>query len=900
MRTFTYLLTFLLATTLSGQTLTGHVRDSTGEAVPFASVVATSCHNEQVIAYTSTDDRGRYQISVKATGCDTIVLTARGLGYRTGTVRLPAQRLPAVQDFVLAAVALQEVVIKAKTPPVVARRDTTEYDVKSFSDSTEFSVEDLLKKLPGVKVSEQGIVTYNGKTVERVLIEGDDLFSQNYPLATRNIRADMISKVQVIDRYQENPLMKGIQESDRMVMNLKIKPERKRSLSGSVTGGLGYGGETKARTHANLFSLSRKDKLYCIGNANNTGENPLSDVDFLSRGDVFDPNRQSLQNSPLQMRSLLQTPAMQKVGLPAAYTQANLSGVFCLGSVLPVSPHFKVKTSAWLGGERLRQQSASHTRYLLDGSTLDISETQAVSLRRDVRNFQSEAEHYSPDKKKSLRSFLKISGRPIAGDLDLLRSQPGSGDFQVKSPSDERTLEAFGSIEYTLKRRENTALQLIGKTAWHRARHSLHPQYTWYAQAFGLDSTYNRLRQNAGQQQSRSVASARLLTVRKSVQWLLETGADAHWGQLQSDLLLENASGETWQPSPGDYRNDLRLQSLRWFANLSAARTFGNFLLRARLHQRYQPLRLTAPGLAQPTARLWATEPRLDLRYTPGERSTFNAYYALRQNAPDLTDLHPAALFTDYALAERGLPSLTFAPKQQAALIYYFNDRLRQFSWNVGTNAQRTDNEFGTQYQISPYLSVQEKFRPVQSASWSLNAAIDRFFKNISCRVEAGGSMTALQERARINSDVLRDLDTRNYALNLGGGTAFDTWVNVVLSSRGSWSVVRSEAVAPLRTVAWFSTAQVLVRPSKKFDLKIFVHHTANRTQAGAAYRHFYASDCIGRLRLPRWHSEVELTAFNMLGQSRFEQVFADAFFQNTTAVTAVQPFFVLSWDRRF
>ncbi|HND88500.1 MAG TPA: carboxypeptidase-like regulatory domain-containing protein, partial [Saprospiraceae bacterium] len=442
MRTLACLLIPLLATTLSAQKITGYVRDSIGEAIPFASVVATSCHHEQVLAYTSTDERGRYQISIKATDCDTIALTARGLGYRTGTVRLPGQQLPAAQDFVLASTALQEVVIRAKTPPVVARRDTTEYDVKSFSDSTEFSVEDLLKKLPGVKVSEQGIVTYNGKTVERVLIEGDDVFSQNYPLATRNIRADMISKVQVIDRYQENPLMKGIQESDRMVMNLKIKPDRKRTLSGSVAGGLGYGDELKARAHTNLFSLSRKDKIYCIGNANNTGENPLSEVDFLSRGDVFDPNRQALQNSPLQVSSLLQTPAMQRVGLPQAYTQANRSGVFYLGDVLPVSPHVKLKTSAWLGGERLRQQSASHTRYLLDCTTLDIAEAITASQQRSTRNLQSEAEYYSPDKKRSLRSFLKFSDRPAANSLDLLRSQPGSNSLRIGSPGEGRASDA--------------------------------------------------------------------------------------------------------------------------------------------------------------------------------------------------------------------------------------------------------------------------------------------------------------------------------------------------------------------------------------------------------------------------------------------------------------------------
>ncbi|MDO8365236.1 MAG: carboxypeptidase-like regulatory domain-containing protein, partial [Saprospiraceae bacterium] len=222
------------ATSVSyGQSIVGLVHDSLNNPISFASVVATSCQDDQVLAFTNTDDQGRFQLTVK-TGCDSITVAARSLGYRTKSYRIAIRDLPAEREFVLASTVLEEVMVHGKTPPVIARNDTTEYNVASFSDSTEVSVEDLLKKLPGVRVAENGLITYNGKTVERVMIDGDDLFSQNYTLATRNIRADLISKVQVIDRFQENPLLKGIQESDRMVMNLKIKPERKRTLSGNA------------------------------------------------------------------------------------------------------------------------------------------------------------------------------------------------------------------------------------------------------------------------------------------------------------------------------------------------------------------------------------------------------------------------------------------------------------------------------------------------------------------------------------------------------------------------------------------------------------------------------------------------------------------------------------------
>jgi hypothetical protein len=111
--------------------------------------------------------------------------------------------------------------------------------------------------------------------VEKVMIEGDDLFNQNYTIGTRNIRADMIDKIQAIDRYQDNPLFKGISESERMVLNLTIREDKKYKISGSTTTGAGFGGRARGQTHINLISITKKSKSYILGNANNTGNNAL-------------------------------------------------------------------------------------------------------------------------------------------------------------------------------------------------------------------------------------------------------------------------------------------------------------------------------------------------------------------------------------------------------------------------------------------------------------------------------------------------------------------------------------------------------------------------------------------------------------------------------------------------
>ncbi|MEQ1744564.1 MAG: hypothetical protein ABMA02_04005 [Saprospiraceae bacterium] len=112
-----------------------------------------------------------------------------------------------------------------------------------------------------------------------------------------------------------------------MVFNLTIKEEKKRSTSGSVTGGLGGGGDLRAKLHTNLFSLTRRDKTYLIGNANNSAESSLGAVQMIQVGDPFDRNRQSLQNNPLRPEMPIGPNPFQSLGLPAGFTQTNASAL---------------------------------------------------------------------------------------------------------------------------------------------------------------------------------------------------------------------------------------------------------------------------------------------------------------------------------------------------------------------------------------------------------------------------------------------------------------------------------------------------------------------------------------------------------------------------------------------
>jgi len=880
----------------NSQTIGGHIQDADGTALPFASVVASACVDEQVLAFATSDEKGAYQLTIKTT-YDSILLTARCLGYTSSVKKVPVTAFTRL-DFQLISSVLQEVLIRAKTTPIIVRKDTTEFNASSFSDSTEFSVEALLKKLPGVQIDANGRISYHGKTVDRVLVEGDDLFSQNYQIATRNIRADMISKVQVIDRYEENPIMKEFSTSDRTVMNLKIKPDRKRGLTGSATAGLGYGAEGKVRGHFNLFSLSRKDKLYLIGDANNTGENTTS-VDQLSRSDPSDPNQQVLQGNILDKRSLVSTPQYETAGLPRSFTSTNRSGLVFIGEILPISDHFKIKISSWLARERLWQASDAGTNIQLEPNNLTISEQKQHNSTQGIRNFQTEITYFAPDKKHSLRSFIKINGNPNHYNVQTLRNQTGSGPNTIRNQGETRQGDALLSLEYTYQYQPDALFQIIGKSAGEQYQNKLNPSYTAYAAFFGIDSNYTQLRQQANLRQFKQLLLGRFLLNRNGFQWQLELGGENYTGKVQSDLQLKTERGGSFTPNDSFYRNTLRFYAPQAYALVGLTRKIGFWQLQAQIKPRYQPLSTHGLDLNTQDGQTWALEPEGNIRFKPNDQNLITAYYRYRQTAPEIITLFTSYLFSDYQTLQKGLNSLGLVTGHSAGLYYHYIDRPKQLSLHASLGFQNTLQQFGGQYKINPYLTVQELYRPVQSTILNASLGGSRYVPKISCRIELEALFARFQQVARLNERGSGVFNTTLPLVKLGFGTAFNTWVNVILNTQYSLYLTQNEN-NHAQVSSWTSTFQIKVRPSKIFNAQLNIYHTANKTNPTLPYRSFLTSEMTAAYSLPKWHSNIMFQAFNLLNNRRFEQVSATGFYQFRTGVEAVQPFFVLAWDYGF
>ncbi|MGB5941748.1 MAG: carboxypeptidase-like regulatory domain-containing protein [Leeuwenhoekiella sp.] len=264
--------------------LTGTVKDSLGTPLELANVIATKTSDGAMESYGISNTSGYYQFSLPSGEKYTIVASFLGLAPTTKEVDLTEANENQTLDFVLfpAADQLNDVELIYEMP-VVVRGDTIVYNTDSFTNGTEQKLGDVLKKLPGVTVTDDGEIEVEGQRVQKVMIEGKDFFDGDSKLATKNIPADALSKVEVLKNYNEVDQMRGLgNDQGNIAINLKLKEGKENFWFGEVQGGLGASDRTRYLGSAKLFYYSPKTSINFIGNSNNTGDVPFTFRDYFN------------------------------------------------------------------------------------------------------------------------------------------------------------------------------------------------------------------------------------------------------------------------------------------------------------------------------------------------------------------------------------------------------------------------------------------------------------------------------------------------------------------------------------------------------------------------------------------------------------------------------------------
>ena len=275
---------FLLITSISfSQNIRfeGVIQDSGKLPLEMANVMALNQGTKAMDAYAITNDKGKFVLNLKPNATYSIKLSY--LGMQNKEIIVTTQNDNMIQNITMEQGGIElEGVEVVREMPVSIKGDTIVYNADSFKTGTERKLEDILKKLPGVEVNADGEIEVEGKKVTKLMVEGKDFFDGDTKLGVKNIPADAIDKIQVLRNYNENSILKGVENNqDNIAMNIKLKSGKKNFWFGDMTAGIGVGHqEERYLVNPKLFYYNPKYSINIITNFNNIGELPLTVQDY--------------------------------------------------------------------------------------------------------------------------------------------------------------------------------------------------------------------------------------------------------------------------------------------------------------------------------------------------------------------------------------------------------------------------------------------------------------------------------------------------------------------------------------------------------------------------------------------------------------------------------------------
>jgi len=410
MKTTLLILFSLIACHTQAQTLRGQVTDSlTREPLPGATVTLHREGETSILDYAITDGEGWF--SFKRSEVKALNISITYLGYKKKT--LPAilgkeMRIELLSD----AIALKEVTIQSGR--ISMRQDTIKYDLARFATSKDSNVKDVLKKLPGIDVDENtGQISYQGKAISHFYVEGMDVTGGSYNQVNENLKADAVESAEVIERHQPIRSLRNKVPTDKIALNLKLKPEARAKWIWNTQASFGYGDEALYDARLNALQLAKSKQGLYTYKGNHSGKDLTTELKQLTSNDVHQPD---------EVPSIIGLPTFS-MPLEKHRLLDNDTHLLSLNRIRRKDEIKQNRLSfRYLHDEQGRKQGTDET-YHYPSDTLRIVDTQDHRLRTDL--LRADWDYEKNGDQAFTRNVLTFQGKradalsDMYGDVDL-------------------------------------------------------------------------------------------------------------------------------------------------------------------------------------------------------------------------------------------------------------------------------------------------------------------------------------------------------------------------------------------------------------------------------------------------------------------------------------------------
>lgn len=738
----------------------GVVLDSINKPIPYVQIILKPSEGKTAINFTQSNNKGEYCLQTKSGG--EFLLEFRAISFRTVVYPLTIIESEREQEIIINPIlktqplSIKEVTLMGQRP-ITIKRDTVIFKTSAFIKGDEKVAEDILKRLPGISVSENGAITWQGKEIEKVMVEGDDLFGKGYRLVSRNLHANVIDKVEVYERYSHNSLLKDIEYSNRVALNLTLREDVRLTFFGNTS--LGY---TSNNTHAvrgNVMSLGKTEKFYFFGNSNRVGMSPTGDIEHFI----------NIQNTDNQIESpLLSIPKSNLISLkgynPSLKEQRvrnNNSNMLSFNSIINPTKKLTLKIVSFATSEHDNFFNQSYQLYKLPNSTFQNIESH--DLLNKTNNYFGKLDlKYDETNSYNLEYQGKILKQSSNNKANHLFNQlPSNENLKNTATSTSH------NIAFTRRISKQTAIVAFAQYNFENKPEE------YYISKFTLESLFPEIDNGKGMQQFINNKNQMVIAEAKA----LFRAGDKHIINTKTGLFLSSNSLSTiynvkledsssFTPS-NSYTNKFDFLGIDNYLGFNITRVFKNiFFLNMSMDFHWLYIKRSFDSKPPIKSNTPFIEPKLGIQWQIGKSNKIQAIYAYNASASSISEMMNGSILISSRTMQKGEGLFSLQRAHTSMISHTLGKVTDIVQLNTSVLLSTSKKSFAEDINIYPDYTI-GSLRPSNSSFVSIfSSAADLFIKPIRSNLKTKGSLNYNNNSRFVNSILY---NVSRYGYSYGG-----------------------------------------------------------------------------------------------------------------------------------
>lgn len=827
-------------------TVTGTIRNAkTHKPVGSVNVMLQNPERRAMYGYAITKEDGAYTLTYNGKA-DTLLLVVTGFNIKeqARTILSRSQHVDfAVEE---AQLKIREVVVKA--PAVTRQSDTLTYTVSKYSDVTDRSIGDVLKKMPGIEVAKSGEIKYNGKSINKFYVEDLDMLEGRYGIATNNIQAKDIARVEVYENHQPIKALKKLIDSDRAAINLRLKDSAKGTWNATMQLGAGYK-PWMWNAEATAMFFGRKFQTINTYKTNNTGDDVSREL--RSFYDGIDAA------SSLLGVHLPTEPALDE----ERYLRNNIHTV-SLNTITKLKKELELTANAHYIHDFQTSEGASVTTYYLpEAAPLVVTEQTAADRRTDRTEVNLQLQ--SNTEKRYLQEKVTFGGEWDA-DFGRVLNDGERVDQRFRLPK-----ITFKNQFTDVRRWGRWAMNFRSVTDYNTQPTSLRIRPMLYPEVFDSPEGYPDARQTLDSRRFRTNNSVFTAYTVKRWTFTLNAALNAQIEWMNSELTPMNPAGGVL-PSVDSMRNDIYWRKLDLVVGPSIGYRIGDkFSLNVFVPFDFMSLKMEdkVRGTQLDRNEL-LVNPSLSILSNITYNLKFSARASYNESVGGLYDTYSGYIMTDYRMIASKQGDISRDKRQNYSASLSYGNAIRALFGSVEGSYRRSRRNliYGTTY-VGSLSRIEAVPWDNMSDGWSVNAKISKRFDGISTTVNASGGFS------RSWNEVLRqgELMQTSYDMATAGfgfSTRFTPAVRLDYNAEYSRSQSRiegGEALDPIDMLRQEAAVNFII--GKKFICRVGCNQYYNAAIGGSDRNMFFLD---AGLTYKAKRMEYSLEARNLLDTGMF------------------------------